>query len=85
MLAITNTLVMYKFSIHNSVHVPYVHAAGGTFKWNLSTAFVDTFSLRGPVGLGNDRIGLQYFKINIMIEELKFTCFYGKIYRIPYI
>ena len=29
--------------------------------------------LRGPVGLGNDAIGLQYFKINITIEELKFA------------
>ena len=31
------------------------------------------FSLRGPVGLGNDKVGLQYFKIDIMIEELKFA------------
>ena len=82
MLAITDMIVMYKFSIRNS---PYVHAAGGTFKCYFSAAFVDIFSLRGPVGLGNDRVGLQYFKINITIEELKFACFYGKIYRIPYL
>ena len=42
---------------------------------------VDIFLLRGLVGLGNDEIGLQYFKIDITIEELKFAYFYGEIYR----
>ena len=42
------------------------------------------FSLRRPVGLGNDEIGLQYFKIDITIEELKFAYFYGEICGIPY-
>ena len=48
-------------------------------------AFVDIFLLRGPVGLRNDEIGLQYFKINITIEELKFAYFYSEIYGIPYL
>ena len=48
-------------------------------------AFVDISLLREPVRLGNDEISLQYFKINITIEVLKFVYFYGKIYGIPYL
>ena len=51
----------------------------------LAFAFVDISSLREPVSLGNDKIGLQHFKINITIEVLKFAYFYGKIYGIPYL
>ena len=48
-------------------------------------AFEDIFSLSGLVRLGNDEIGLQCFKINMTIEELKFAYFYSKIYGIPYL
>ena len=34
----------------------------------------------GPVILSNNMTGLQNFKINITIEELKFAYFYSEIY-----
>ena len=34
-----------------------------------SIALEAIFSLRGPVGVGNDEMGLQYFKIDISIEK----------------
>ena len=40
---------------------------------------------RGSVRLGNGEVGLQYFKINVTIKELKLSYFYGEIYKIPYL
>ena len=44
---------------------------------------IHIFSLRGPVALENNVIGLQYFKIIMTIEEIKFAYFYSEIYEIP--
>ena len=33
---------------------------------DIAIALEDIFSLRGPFGLGNDEVGLQYFKIDII-------------------
>ena len=70
-LAITDIFVMYKFSIRNSIHLPYVHMLVhlivnfSTSAFANSIVFEDIFSLRGQA-----MICLQYFN-HITIEELK--------------